>query len=77
MLCLKGIFLSLGQAFFCVGKDEFFPAYAKMKVGACLFLMKTGNILRIMSRVWLLFYKTLLLERIHKTNAQGLTIFFV
>ncbi len=23
--------------FFCVGKDEFFPAYAKMKVGACLF----------------------------------------
>lgn len=38
MLCLKGIFLPLGQAFFfCVGKDEFFPAYAKMKVGACLF----------------------------------------
>ena len=38
MLCLKGKFLPLGQAFFfCVGEDEFFPAYAKMKVGACLF----------------------------------------
>lgn len=37
MLCLKGKILPLGQAFFCVGKDEFFPAYAKMKVGACLF----------------------------------------
>lgn len=40
MLCLKGKFLPLGQAFFCVGKDEFFPAHAKMKVGACLFSHK-------------------------------------
>lgn len=39
MLCSKGNFLPLGQAFFfCVGKDEFFSAHAKMKVGACLFL---------------------------------------
>lgn len=37
MLCLKGKFLPLGQAFFCVGTEEFFPAHAKMKVGACLF----------------------------------------
>lgn len=38
MLCLKGKFSSAWAGiFFCVGKDEFFPAYAKMKVGACLF----------------------------------------
>ncbi len=38
MLCLKGEFLPpWAGIFFCVGKEEFFPAHAKMKVGACLF----------------------------------------
>lgn len=33
----RGIFFRLGRHFFCVGTEEFFPAHAKMKVGACLF----------------------------------------